>query len=122
MNTSQHADNILEAWKFKNLSNFNAALDHALVACKAGVSASPLETEREEILRSVVEYIQERNSPEQLPEFSSCAAITLLRHLSCSRTGEEKSDSADEKLLSKVLKFGGKRTKWFTEVECSPRG
>jgi hypothetical protein len=111
MNTSQHAGNILKAWKFKNLSNFNAALDQALVASRTGFSASPLEAEREEILRSVVEHIQEGNSPEQLPEFSSCAAITLLRHLSSSRIGEEKSDSADEKLLSKTLKFGGKRAK-----------
>jgi hypothetical protein len=104
MNTSQHAGNILEAWRFKDLSNFNAVLDQALAACKAGFCPTSLEAEREEVLGSIVEHIQKRNNPEQLPEFSGCAAIILLRHLSSTRMQEEKSDSTDEKLLSETFK------------------
>ncbi len=93
MNTSQHACNILKAWQLKNLPIFNIALDLALNDCKAPVSDSLLESERKEMLESVLEHIRQGCSSEQLPDYSNAAAITLLRHLSSSRVEEEKSDS-----------------------------
>jgi hypothetical protein len=86
MSTAQHAENILEAWKDKNLSNFTAALDEALAVCGTTLPPSRLEAERAEMLQSIVENLQKRNDPERLPEYSRCAAIVLLRHLSFNRS------------------------------------
>lgn len=92
MDTAQHAGNILEAWRFRDLSKLNAALDEALLACAACISVSRLEAEREEMLQSVAEHLREHNGPQQLEDFSSCAAVTLLRHLSASLSEKEKSE------------------------------
>jgi hypothetical protein len=102
MNTAQHAGIILKAWEFRNLSKFNAALDQAVFACNTSFSASRLEAEREEMLQSVVEDLQKRNDPEQLPGYSRCAAMTLLRHLSSSCIRQDKSDAAYEKFLQEL--------------------
>ncbi len=92
MSIAQHAEKILEAWEIENLSDFNAALDEALVACSAHSPASPLEAEREEMLESIIEHIEDRDGREQLPEYSSGAAVVLLRHLSSSRIRDRKLD------------------------------
>jgi hypothetical protein len=104
MDTAQHAGNILEAWRFRDLSRFNAALHEAFRACMGGIPVSRLEAEREEILQSVVEHLRGYNGSQQLENFSSCAAVTLLRHLSAGRNEKENSHSVT-KNSSRTLKF-----------------
>ena len=81
MDTAQHAGNILEAWRFRDLSRFNAALDEAFRACMGGIPVSRLEAEREEILQSVVEHLRGTTVPSnwktsQAARRSRCCTIS----------------------------------------------
>ncbi len=119
MNTTQHAGHILEAWRYGDRPNFKTALNVALVACTAGRPTSPFESERQELLQSIVEHLRSCDIQGQLPEYSKGSVFALLYHLSCIEFQQEKSDPRTENLFSKTLKFGCKRAKCFTEVECS---
>lgn len=85
MDTAQHAGNILEAWRLRDVSKFNAALDGASRACSGSFSVSSLEAEREEMLQSIVEHVRRCDGPRQFENFLSCAVVTLLHHLSKGR-------------------------------------
>lgn len=89
MDTAQHAGNILKAWRFRDLSKFNAALDGASQACSGSVPVSLLEAEREEMLQSIIEHLRRYDGLQQFEKFSSYAAFTLLHHLSDSRNLKE---------------------------------
>lgn len=102
MDTAQHAGNILEAWRFRDLSKFNAALDGASQASSGSVSVSLLEAEREEMLQSIVEHLRWHDRPRQLENFSSCAAFTLLHHLSKGGNLKEKSEAGEKKFLQEL--------------------
>lgn len=83
MNIAQHATNILEAWKFQDRSSLGIALESASVSCKAAQAASRLESEREEMLQSIVEHLRLLADGNQLPDPSkNSGALTLLSHLS----------------------------------------
>jgi hypothetical protein len=99
MDTAQHAGNILEAWRFRDLSKFNAALDGASQTCSGGVSVSLLEAEREEMLQSIVEHLRRYDIPQQFENLLSCAAFTLLHHLSKGRNPKENLSAVTKNFL-----------------------
>ncbi len=122
MNAAQHASQILQAWKFRDVSNFETALDSAFASCAAPRPHSHLESEREEVLQSIVEHLRAIKREGRLPEYSRVSgARTLLSHLSSDLSPREESEPNRNVFSTKNLEFGMERAKCFTEVECRPR-
>ncbi len=122
MNAAQCAGQILQAWKLRDVSNFETALDSASASCTASRPLSDLESEREELLQSVVEHLRAINREGKLAGHSRLSgAWTLLSHLSSDSKPKEESESNSPIFSTKVLKFGIERATCFVEVECRPR-
>ncbi len=122
MNAAQHAGQILQAWKFRNVSHFETALNDAFSSCTPSASLSHLESERAEVLQSVIEHLRTANREGKLPEYlRSSGARTLLSHLSSDFQPKEESEANRSIFSTKNLNFGMERAKCFVEVECRPR-
>ena len=81
MTTAQHANNILDAWRFQDHSTLGAALESA--SNSRVVPTSGLESERGELLESIVEHLRKLSSQDQLPAAAGRnGALALLSHLS----------------------------------------
>ncbi|HEY7211872.1 MAG TPA: hypothetical protein VH477_16490 [Bryobacteraceae bacterium] len=90
MNVAQHASNILEAWH--NSSKLGAALESAS-GFKMNRPVSNLESERGEMLESIVDHLRQLASRNELPEPGRRnGALTLLSHLSSGAGVQEISD------------------------------
>ncbi|HEX4166281.1 MAG TPA: hypothetical protein VHZ55_12505 [Bryobacteraceae bacterium] len=88
MNTAQHADRILSAWRTADRIALKDALLSARHSCDCLRSVSRLDNEKQEVLESVVEHLQTFERQEQFPAYSTAAgAATLLAHL-CSDFSE----------------------------------
>ena len=95
MNVAQHAANILEAWH--NSSELGAALESAS-SLRSARPASNLESERGEMLESIVDHLRQLASRNQLPEPGRRnGALILLSHLSSGAGVQEISDSTFSK-------------------------
>ena len=78
MNAAQHANNILDAWHFGDLSHFGTALGQVGFA---GAS-SRFEMERREVLESVVDHLRRLSAGARVPNVSeSRGSAALLQHL-----------------------------------------
>jgi len=122
MNAAQHADQILKAWEFRDAPKFETALESAFASCKTSRPLSHLESEREELLQSIVEYLRNINREGNLVEYSRrSGAWTLLSHLSSDYKPKEESGGNSSVFSAKNLEFGIERAKCFVEVECRPR-
>lgn len=122
MNAAQHAGQILQAWKFKHVSNFETALNRASASWPTSGPPSQLESERAEVLQSIVEHLRAVNREGKLPEYSrGSGARTLLSHLSSNSKPKEGSEANRSIFSTKTLNFGMERAKCFVEVECRPR-
>jgi hypothetical protein len=89
MNVAQHAEQILAAWKRADAVSFEAELDYAMRSCQRPTPANHLESEKREVLESVVERLR-LIRPQQgtaSPAAAYCspqslkAGFTLLEHL-----------------------------------------
>ena len=90
MNVAQHAEQILAAWKRADAVSFEQELNDALRCCQRGEPTNYFESEKREVLVSVVERLQqirpqrkgahtvadERSNPQGLH-----AGFSLLEHL-----------------------------------------
>ena len=122
MNAAQHAGKILEAWKVQDISNFQTALNRASASWTSSRPHSHLESERAEVLQSIVEHLSAVNREGKIPEYSrTSGARTLLSHLSSDSKPKEESEANGSIFSTKTLKFGMERAKCFVEVECRPR-
>ncbi len=122
MNAGQHAGQILQAWKLKEILNFEIALNRASASCATSGALSHLESERAEMLQSIVEHLRALSREGKLPEYSrGSGARTLLSHLSSNSKPKEESEANRSTFSAKNLNFGMERAKCFVEVECRPR-
>jgi hypothetical protein len=87
MNASQHAEQILAAWKRADTERFGQELDKAMSSCQRAKPANHLESEQREVLESVVARLQlihpQRrglDAAEPTPQ-GIHAGFTLLEHL-----------------------------------------
>jgi hypothetical protein len=87
MNASQHAEQILAAWKRADTERFEQELDNAMSSCQRATPANHLESEQREVLESVVARLQLIRSQrrglaaaEPTPQ-GIHAGFTLLEHL-----------------------------------------
>jgi hypothetical protein len=88
MNVAQHAEQILAAWKRADAVSFDQELDHAMQSCQRSTSANHLESEKREVLESVVERLRfirpQRGATAGTGQCSPQtinAGFTLLEHL-----------------------------------------
>lgn len=122
MNAAHYAGKILEAWKAQDISKFQTALNRASVLCTSSRPLSHLESERAEVLQSIVEHLRKINCDGNLAEYSRrSAAWALLSHLSLDCKPKEESEANRDIFSTKTLNFGMERAKCFVEVECRPR-
>ena len=122
MNAAQHACRILETWRLSDRLNLEGVLDRAFVACADPGPLSCLESERQELLGSIIEHMRVVNSNSSLPEYSiGSGARALLSHLSADCNRKEESDTNAKLPSTKILNFGTELATCFTEVECRPR-
>lgn len=81
LTASQYAMNILDAWKAQDQSGLGAALE-AASSLRAVPASSRLESERGELLESIVDHLRRLSSQDQHPAASgSSGAMALLAHL-----------------------------------------
>jgi hypothetical protein len=89
MNVAQHAEQILAAWKRADPASFEQELNEALQCCQRAEPANYFETEKREVLESVVErlrLIRPQRSGSAMAEDrctaqSLNAGFSLLEHL-----------------------------------------
>ena len=123
MNSAQHASNILEAWRYMDRSGLGTALDRAAASFGGTQSISRFESEREEMLQSIIEHLRGLSSTNALPDCAGgSGAVTLLSHLSSPFEQPEFSEAKKSALPRISLKVGTERAKCFVEVDCKPRG
>jgi hypothetical protein len=90
MQVAQHAEQILAAWKRADAVGFERELNDALYSCDQAEPVNYFESERREVLASVVERLRLLRSPrigQSTAEGLSCtpqvlhAGFSLLEHL-----------------------------------------
>jgi len=83
MTIAQHASNILEACKFDGQRGLGAALDSASRSGAGEGAASGWESERSELLESIVDHLRQLASRNEVPNSTGrSGALALLSHLS----------------------------------------
>ncbi len=123
MNTARHASNILEAWRYRDDCGLGTALERAAASYTDSEAGSHFESEREEMLQSIVEHLRGLSRTNTLPEYSrGSGAVTLLSHLSSEARLSETSEGERWGFSTNELKLGTERATCTIEVDCRPRG
>jgi hypothetical protein len=100
MTIAQHATNILDAWKVRDVSVLGAALESASNAHAGRYSASRLENEQGEVLESIVDHLRALASRNEMPRPAGRnGALALLSHLSSTAAAAEAAPNMDGKTL-----------------------
>ena len=83
MTVAKHAEQILAAWKRADAVSFEAELDDAMHSCQRPTPANHLESEKREVLESVVERLRliRPSAAAYCSPQSLNAGFTLLEHL-----------------------------------------
>lgn len=99
MNVAQHASNILDAWH--NAPSLEAALESASHARIATRPDSNVESERGELLESIVDHLRLLASRNELTDPAKRnGALTLLSHLSAGARMQEASANSEANIFS----------------------